>query len=96
MSIIVLLQYEPPLVRGLFVMLVVMFALVLHERLHPYDSRRLNQLERTSLIASFLTLFFGLFFKIMQQQSDLGQVSEEKITHWNFALMVIVLGVNLV
>lgn len=62
--IIVFLSEYAPQIRVIFAALLVFSALILHVKYQPYDDDDLDTLELWSLLASFLTLFLGLFFVV--------------------------------
>lgn len=62
--IIVFLAEYAPQIRVVFAALLVFAALILHVKYQPYDDDDLDLLELWSLLASFLTLFLGIFFVI--------------------------------
>lgn len=60
--ITVLLSSTGRIVQALFVILLLIFYLFYTIRKKPYTTRRLNELEITSLLTSSITIYCGVFF----------------------------------
>eukprot|EP00003_Mantamonas_plastica_P000503 TRINITY_DN1040_c1_g1_i8.p1 TRINITY_DN1040_c1_g1~~TRINITY_DN1040_c1_g1_i8.p1 ORF type:complete len:1696 (+),score=495.31 TRINITY_DN1040_c1_g1_i8:38-5125(+) len=85
LMIVVFLQTFGTLVQALAGVFVIFFALLLHIRYQPYESDILDNLESMSLVTSFTTLYFGLFFFVSDISVD-----------WQGVLSFVIMATNIV